>query len=293
VKLFVQGCCFTLLFTLANAHAFDATRIKENKSIVIAHRESALPISYLSAENKPIGFAMDICNKVIERIKREWKLPQLSVSHLLVNSGNRMTAIIEANADIECGITANTAERRKQVQFSIPYFYSSTRILTGADAKIKAWTDLKDKKVAIVRGTTATALLRQNLQSKFADLKLEEVVNFHAAMNLLEVHKVDAVVAEEWSLANLRAAAVTPVQWKIVGDGLGIEVFALMLAKNDSALKAIVDKEIAHLMTEGEFVRLYEKWFMQAIPPLGINLGLPMNFLLKDSIRIPSDKVSF
>lgn len=279
-----------LLATEANA-ADSLARIQERKTIVIAHREASIPISYLSEDSKPIGYAMDICSKVVERIKREFKLPQLSVSYLLVNSSNRLLAIQEGKADMECGTTANTAERRKQMAFSIPYFFSATKFLARADANLKNWADLTQKRVAIVRGSTASGLLRQLAQLKFSEIKLMEVSHSRAGLELLQEGQADALVAEEVILAGLRASTEPTQQWKIIGDGIGIEAQTIMLSKDDPALKTLIDKEIGRMMNEGELSKLYEKWFMQPLPTTGVNYALPMSFLLRDSMRFPSDKV--
>jgi ABC-type amino acid transport substrate-binding protein len=279
-----------LLATEANA-ADTLARIKERKTIVIAHREASIPISYLSEDSKPIGYAMDICANVIERIKRELKLPQLAISYLLVNPSNRLLAIQEGKADMECGTTANTAERRKQMAFSIPYFFSATRLLASANANIKNWADLSQKRVVVVRGSIALSLLRQQTQFTFSELKIIETSTSRAAFESLKAGQVDAMVGEEVVLAGLRASTEAASQWKIIGDGIGIEAQTIMLAKDDPALKSLIDKEIARMMNEGELNKLYEKWFMQPLPSTGVNYALPMSFLLRDSLRFPSDKV--
>ncbi|MBC3832744.1 amino acid ABC transporter substrate-binding protein [Undibacterium amnicola] len=281
-----------ILFIATEVHAVDTlARIKERKTIVIAHREASIPISYLSEDSKPIGYAMDICSKVVERIKRELKLPQLAVSYLLVNPSNRLLAIQEGKADMECGITANTAERRKQMAFSIPYFFSATRLLANANVNMKNWTDLPQKRVVVVRGSVASSLLRQQIQLKFSELKITEVSSSRTAFELLQGGQGDVLVGEEVVLAGLRASAETPSQWKIVGDGIGIEAQTVMLAKDDPALKSLIDKEIARMINEGELSKVYEKWFMQPLPTTGVNYASPMSFLLRDSLRFPSDKV--
>lgn len=282
---------FTLLFA-TQVHAADTlARIKERKTIIVAHREASIPISYLSEDSKPIGYAMDICSKVVERIKRELKMPQLALSYLLVNPSNRLSAIQEGRADFECGTTANTAERRKQVAFSIPYFFSATRLLTPANSPIKNWTDLAQKRVVVVRGSLASSLLRQQPQLKLSELTIIEASTSRAAFEMLQNAQADAMVSEEVVLAGLRASVADVSQWKILGNNIGIEAQTIMLAKDDPALKALIDKEIARMINEGELSKLYEKWFMQALPTTGINYALPMSFLLRDSLRFPSDKV--
>jgi ABC-type amino acid transport substrate-binding protein len=295
LKAHVLFLCILLPSLLLNspcADAYDAlVRIKETKLITIAHREAIVPISYLSDESKPLGYAMEICGKIVDRLKRELKLSQLSINYLLVNPGNRFNAIVEGKADLECGATANTVERRKQVAFSIPYFYAASRILVSANSEIKNWSDLNGKRVITVRGSTASSLLKQNAWIKFAELKLLEVATSHSAFEMLETHQADAIVMEELSLSGLRASSKKPDQWKLTGDIVGIEAYALMLAKEEIALKVMVDKEIARMMSDGEFAKIYDKWFTQALPASGINYELSMGFLLRNSTKFPSDRV--
>lgn len=284
---------YTLILLLAaEVNAADTlARIKERKTIIIAHRAASVPISYLSEDSKPLGYALDICGKIVDRIKRELKLPQLAVSYLLVNPGNRFIAIQEEKADLECGTTANTAERRKQVAFTIPYFFSTTRLLTKADSRIKNWSDLAQKTVLILRASTTANLLRQQTRLSDAALMLIETRSARAGLEILQEGKADALVMEEVNLAGLRASAAQPEKWKITGDGIGIEAHSIMFAKDDPALKTLIDKEIARMISEGELSKLYDKWFMQPLPPSGVNYALPMSFLLRDSLRFPSDKV--
>ena len=288
LKLF---CLLVLSCWSVNASADSLSRIKESKNIVIAHREAMLPLSYLSEDSKPIGYALDVCAKVVERLKRELKLPQLSVSYLLVNSANRMSAISEGRADLECGTTASTAERRKLAQFSIPYFFNSTRFMVRHDSKLKNWSDLKAQRVLVIRGSTATVAMRDSNRVNFKEFNLSEAPNTREALRLLEAGQVDALVADEVTLAAMKSASDMPDAWKLAADGIAIEAQAIMLGKDDVALKAIVDKEIARLMLEAELSKMYDKWFMQTLPDGRTKLGLHMSFLLRDSMRVPSDKV--
>lgn len=290
LKLF---CLLVLSSVCVSVSADSISRIKESKNIVIAHREAVLPLSYLAEDSKPTGYALEVCGKVVERIKRELKLSQLSVSYLLVNNASRLSAITEGRADLECGSTASTAERRKVVNFAIPYFFNSTRFMVRQDSKLKNWNDLKAQRVLVVRGATATVAMRDSNRINFKELSLSEAPNSREALRMLEAGQVDAFVADEITLATLKSTSAVPDAWKVTGDGIAIEAQAIMLGKDAGALKAIVDKEIARLMLEGELSKIYDKWFMQALPDGRGKLNLTMSFLLRDSMRAPSDKVLY
>jgi ABC-type amino acid transport substrate-binding protein len=79
----------------------------------------------------------------------------------------------------------------------------------------------------------------------------------------------------------------------VVGRLLTIEPLAIMLSLGDPAFKKLVDDEMKRLIRSGEAQALYERWFQQPIPPKGKPLALPMNYLLRDFWKYPTDVVPF
>jgi len=277
----------------ALSHAADTlAHIRQTQTITIAHREASFPFSYLSENKKPIGYAIDICLKIAEAVKKELKLPQIRIDYLLVNPSTRTAAIIDGKADIECGSTTNNAERRRQVAFTIPHFFATARMLVRTDSNIKNWTDLKNKKVVTTRGTTSVKLLGDRDKVRALGLRLIEANDHDAAFSMVESFAADAFPMDDVLLYGLRANARNPDKFAIVGDGLSTEPYAMMVRKDDQAFKALADKEIARMMGDGEFSKLYDKWFRSPVPPKGANLNMPMGFLLRDTLNFPSDKVA-
>jgi glutamate/aspartate transport system substrate-binding protein len=282
-----------LAATCCGASAADTlSHIKETQTITIAHREASSPFSYLSPDKKPIGYSMDICLKVVEALKKELKLPQLTVNYLLVTPSNRMQAIADGKADLECGSTTNNAERRKQVAFTIPHFFATARMIVRTDSGIKNWPDLRDKKVVTTKGTTSVKLLNDRDKVRALNLKLVEAKDHDGSFAMVEEGQADAFVMDDVLLYGLRGNAKDPSKFMVIGDPLSTEPYAIMLRKDDPSFKAFVDKEVARMMNDGEVTKLYDKWFRNPIPPKGTNMNMPMGFLLSDTIRFPSDKVA-
>ncbi len=274
------------------SHAEDAlSLIHERKVITIAHRESSVPFSYFDSDKKPIGYAIDICLKVVEAIKQELKLPNLKVQYLAVTPATRMAAISEGRADIECGSTTNARERRKQVDFSIPYFIANAKMVVRTDSNIKGWSDLRGKSIVTTKGTTNAKTLADRDKIRSLNLSLIESNDHAEAFSLVESRKADAFAMDDVLLYGLRASAKNPSDFLITGDSLSAEPYAIMIGKHSPLLKRIVDREIARLMIEGEIYTLYDKWFMKPIPPNGINMNMRMGHLLRATIQFPSDKV--
>jgi ABC-type amino acid transport substrate-binding protein len=287
------GLSYLLLSCCTFSYAGDTlARIKETQTITIAHREASLPFSYLSENKKPIGYSVDVCLKLVDAIKKELKLPQLTVNYLLVTPSTRIPAIVESKADLECGSTTNNVERRKQVAFTIPHFFATARMLVRTESGIKNWTDLKDKVVVTTKGTTSVKLLNDRDKVRSLSLKLIEGDDHNLSFAMVESGKADAFSMDDVLLYGLRAMSKDSAKFSIVGDSLSTEPYAIILRKDDPNFKGLLDKEMARLMGDGEITKLYDKWFKSPIPPKGVNLNMPMGFLLRDNIRFPSDKVA-
>jgi len=209
-----------------------------------------------------------------------------------VTPSNRVAAITEGKADLECGSTTNNAERRKQVSFTIPHFFASTRMLVRIDSGIKNWPDLKDKKVVTTKGTTTVKLLNDRDKVRGLNLRLLEGNDHKESFVMVEKFQADAFSMDDVLLFGLRANSSAPEKFAVVGDALSTEPYAIMLRKDDPAFKELLDREMARMMNDGEVTKLYDKWFKKPIPPNNANLNMPMGFLLRDNLRFPSDKVA-
>ncbi len=280
------------MLTASVAQADTLSKIRASQTITLATRDASLPFSYLDENKKPIGYSVDLCLKIAEAVKRELKLPKLDIVFLSVTPSTRIPAIVEGKADLECGSTTNTAERRKTVAFTIPHFVAATRMLVRTDKGIKNWQDLRDRHIVATKGTTAYKMTLQRDQSHTLNFKVTEANDHAESFGKVERGEADAFPLDDVLLYGFRAKSKNPSAFAIVGDPLSTEPYAVMLRRNDPAFKAVVDKEVARIIYDGELVKMYEKWFQKPIPPTNINLSMPMSFLLRESLRFPTDKVA-
>ena len=288
--------CLTLIFVsgLHFAHAQNnigtLDKVKATGSIALAYRESSIPFSYLGGEGQPIGFGWEICNKIVDQVKKSTGRADLKISTQSVTSQNRIPLLINGTIDIECGSTTNNSERAKQVDFAINYFYTGTRFLVKTDSGIKSVADLKGKKVVSTTGTTNFQILRK--------LNVDQNIGFdliaakdHAESTLLVIQgRADAFGMDDILLYGNRASALNPSELNVVGDSIQVEPYAIMIRKEDPTFKKLVDDTLATMMKNGEFETLYKKWFQSPIPPKGINLNAPMSKELRDNLKALSDK---
>lgn len=274
----------------APAMADTLQKIKDTGTITIGHRESSIPFSYLDGNQKPVGYSMELCNKIVDAVKKELKMPALVTKLTPVTSQTRIPLMTNGTIDLECGSTTNSLERQKQVAFGVTTFVSPVRMVVKADSGIKTLDDLNGKAVATTTGTTSDRYIKQNEKGHNIDVKNVYGKDHAESFLMVETGRASAFVMDEVLLAGFVANAKNPKDFAIVGPALSTEPYGIMLRKDDPQFKALVDKTLSGLMKSGEINKIYAKWFTSAIPPKNVNLNLPMNAQLQEAIKHPSDK---
>jgi glutamate/aspartate transport system substrate-binding protein len=265
-------------------------KVKASGTMTVAYRESSIPFSYLGGDAQPTGFGWEICGKIVDQVKKATGRADLKVATQAVTSANRIPLLVNGTIDIECGSTTNNSDRAKQVAFAINYFYTGTRLLVKAGSPVKAFADLKDKKVVSTAGTTNYQVLRKLNADRNLGFDLLAAKDHAESALLVQSGRADAFGMDDILLYGLRASAQNPAELAVVGEAIQVEPYAIMLRKDDPAFKKLVDDTLAGLMKSGEFEALYKKWFQSPIPPKGINLNAPMSQELRDNLKALSDK---
>jgi len=274
----------------APAMADTLQKIKDTGTITIGHRESSIPFSYLDGNQKPVGYSMELCNKIVDAVKKELKMPALVTKLTPVTSQTRIPLMTNGTIDLECGSTTNSLERQKQVAFGVTTFVSPVRMVVKADSGIKTLDDLNGKAVATTTGTTSDRYIKQNEKGHNIDVKNVYGKDHAESFLMVETGRASAFVMDEVLLAGFIANAKNPKDFAIVGPALSTEPYGIMLRKDDPQFKALVDKTLSGLMKSGEINKIYAKWFTSPIPPKNVNLNLPMNAQLQEAIKNPNDK---
>lgn len=264
-------------------------KVKEAGSITMGIRESSYPLSYLDDKQQPIGYHIDVCNKIVEAVKDQLKLASLKVQQQPVTSQNRIPLVSNGTVDLECGSTTNNEARQKQVSFAVTTFVTNVRMAVKKSSGIKSLDQLGGKPVATTSGTTSVQLMRGHEKGKSIDFK-EVFGKDHAdAFLLLETDRAVAFVMDDNLLAGLIATSKNPLDYEVVGEVLNVEPIAVMVRKDDAQFKKLADDTIKGMMKSGELDKLYAKWFMSPIPPKNISMNFPMSEKLKELIKNPSD----
>jgi glutamate/aspartate transport system substrate-binding protein len=278
------------LVALAAQAQSTLDKIKDSGSITLAYRESSIPFSYLDDKAQPVGFGVDICDRIVDEIRRVTGRADLKVQRQAVTSANRIPLLQNGTIDLECGSTTNNSDRGKQVAFAINYFYTGTRFLVKSDSGIKSLADLNNKVMVSTTGTTNFRIMRNLITEQKLPIELIGAKDHSESALLVESSRAAAFAMDDILLYGLRASAQNPASLAVVGEPIQVEPYAIMMRKDDAGIKKLVDGVLARLMQSGDFEKLYRKWFQSAIPPKGINLNAPMDKALVDNLKLLSDK---
>jgi glutamate/aspartate transport system substrate-binding protein len=286
-----------LLAALGYAHAATAQdlsgtlkKVKDTGTITIGYRESSIPFSYLDDKQQPIGYAMELCAKIVDAVKADLKLPNLKVNLQPVTSGNRIPQLQAGNIDLECGSTTNSVERQKQVSFGPTYFVINVTAAVKKNSGIKTLADLNGKTISTTSGTTSVPLLKQYEKTKNVNVKEVYGKDHAESFLLLAQDRVSAFVMDDILLAGQIANSSNLGEYTIIPESLRQEPYSMMIRKDDAPFKALVDKTIGAVMKSGDIHKIYAKWFTSPIPPKNINLNFPETPAIKAAFANPNDK---
>ncbi|MDH5534042.1 MAG: transporter substrate-binding domain-containing protein [Betaproteobacteria bacterium] len=277
--------------TTASAAELTGTlkKIKDAGVIKIGHRDASVPFSYLDDQQKPIGYGVDICMKIVDKVKAELKMSNLKVEFVPVTSQTRIPILTGGNIDLECGSTTNSLERQKQVDYAPTYFVTGTKIIVKKSSGIKGYDDLKGKTVVYTQGTTNERAMKAYNDEKNLGIKFIPSKDHAESFLAVQTDRAAAFPMDDVLLYSLRAGAKNPDDFVVIGEFLSDDPYAIMMRKEDPAFKKVVDDAVIGLYKSGEINAIYKKWFESTIPPKNINLNFPMSEGLKEAIKNPNN----
>ena len=275
----------------ATASAQEGTlkKIKDTGSITVGHRDASIPFSYYDDKQRPIGYSMDICAKIVDAVKAELKMPKIDVKYQLVTSANRIPLLANGTIDIECGSTTNNAERQKQVSYTNTHFVTANRFVALKKSKVKNLADLKGKTVVSTAGTTNIKGITEINAAKNAGMNIVSANGHPESFLMVETGRAVAFFMDDILLYSLVATSKDPKAFVISSEAYSVEPYGIMIPKGDAAFKKVADAATAKLYKSGEINKIYSKWFQSKIPPKGVNLNVPMSAQLKKSFANPTD----
>jgi glutamate/aspartate transport system substrate-binding protein len=264
-------------------------KIKETGTITLGHRDSSIPFSYYDDKQHVVGYAMDLCGRIVDAVKAELKLPNLQVKLNPVTSATRIPLMANGTIDLECGSTTNNLERQKQVSFTIAHFVTANRLVAKKAADIRKLDDMKGKPIVSTSGTTNIKQITELNAQRNLGMNIMAAKDHAEAFLMMETGRAVAFAMDDILLYSLVANSKAPGEYAITPEALSVEPYGIMLRRDDPAFKKVVDEAMTNVYKSGEIDKIYAKWFLQPVPPKGINLNVPMSDVFKRVVAKPTD----
>jgi glutamate/aspartate transport system substrate-binding protein len=285
-------CALASPVTAAQEPEFGLDHFRRIGQLVIAHREAAIGFSYTARDDRPSGYSVDVCNRIVDRLRHQLGTPDLRVRYAKATAITRFLLVKGKHADLECGITSNTLERQQDFLFSNTIATRSARLIALAGSGIGSVEDLRGRRLAVITDTTDAATARRFVAARGLDADVVPVRNNVRAYQALMDGTVDAFFGTDVVMLGEAAQRGTRQRLAVVPGLEADENIAIVMAKDRPALKAFVDREVAAMAHSGELATLYRKWFLAPLPLVGITLGVPMPESMKAALAHPNDAAS-
>lgn len=243
-------------------------KIKDSGTIVIGHNEDSPPFASFGADGKPLGYSIDICNKIADEVKAELKMDNLTVKYQAVNGQTRTPLLINGTVDLVCATTTNTFSRQKQLDFLNTMFITGNRLMVKKSSGIKEIEDLKGKVVSANQGTTNEKVLHALNDKLNLGIKILPTKDQPQAWIALETGRTDAHMTDEVVEYGLIAKSKNPQDYEVVGRLLSFDPYAIVIRRDDSAFRTLGNLTLAKLYRSGEWEKIYTKWMSTIGQPL-------------------------
>src|ERR1044071_5353908 len=268
----------------AQAQEGTLKKIKASGAITIGHRDASIPFSYYDDKQQPVGYAMDLCARIVDAVKAELKAAKLDVKYQLVTSANRIPLMANGTIDLECGSTTNNLERQKQVAFTITHFVTANRWVAKRSAKLNKLEDLKGKTIVSTAGTTNIKQITELNGQKSLGMNIISANGHPEPFQMGETGRAAPFVMDDILLYSLAAKSRNPKDYAISAEALSVEPYGIMLRRDDPAFKKVVDNAMIQTYKSGAINAIYDKWFQKPVPPRNINLNVPMSEQFKKPV---------
>lgn len=263
-------------------NSFVLKRIQQRGVINMGHRDASVPFSYIGDDGKPKGYSIDLCNKIIDRIKVVTGRPDLKIHYVPVTSQTRIALMANGTIDLECGSTTNNLTRQKQVDYLAVTFITGTKLGSKKGSGIKEIEDLDGKVLALSLGTTNEKAVKRVVKKEKLNIKFLMVKDHPQAWLAVESGRADAYATDDVLLYGLISKSKNPSAFQVTGRFLSYDPYGIMVPQNDSTYRRLGNVVLADLMRSGEIQKIYDAWFN----PGPTNINMPISARLKTAFEI-------
>jgi len=267
------------------------SRIRAQQKMVVAFSKTASPFSIADADGSAKGFAIDLCTKLALAIQKQFRLGDMRTEYISPPFADRLQAVRDGKADMECGNTIANADRKQTLGFSLPVYLTVSKLLVRDDSPISSLSGLRAKQVVTTVNSSSERIFKSINEKFLVGAQLVTRKTAAEAFAALASGDAQAFFMSDIVLSDMLAATPDAAKYRMLRDAYSVDGIAIVLAKGDAGMKILVDRELKRIMSDDEISKLYTKWFASPIPPNGTNLNLRINQLTRDHYKRPSDEV--
>lgn len=274
MRLRTLGLILLGLVVVAPAWGGALDSVRKDKVLRIGYRMDVPPFSSARAGEAPTGFSIDLCRMIANRLATQLGLESLDVAFVEVDADDRLQAVVDGRAHIECGTTTVTFSRLEKVDFSVLFYITGTSLMTRSASPVQSFDDLEGRKVAVVKGTTTDRVITQTTRDRGIDADVVRVTNNRIALERLLDNEVAAMAGDQATLLGLGMTSGRQNDLQMTADLLSVESLAFPLPRNDADFRLAVNRALSDIYLSGDVGRTWTKWF----GPFGVK---PTSLLLE------------
>ena len=238
--------------------AAESTLEKINRTGVftIGTRTASPPFGYINKQNELVGFSIDLAELVHRSLEK--KLGKaIKLEKKESTPATRIPLLSSGTVDLIAGTMTDTRPRRDSVDFSMTFFVTGAQFLVKEGSPIRGIQDLAGKRVGAQQGSTNERAIRERVPQAQLVVFPDQAAGFTALVQ----GRVDTYTNDGIQLWGLKFKAPNPNEWKVVGDFYTYEPYGMAMRKNDSDFRAVVNNALMEAIEDGEYFKIYDKWF--------------------------------
>jgi glutamate/aspartate transport system substrate-binding protein len=235
-------------------------KIKESGVLVIGRSENSIPFSYAGSDGNPIGYSIDICNRIADGVRQELKLDKLEVRYVTIMGTTLIPLLVNGTIDMGCSTTTHNLTRERQVDFLATTYVTGNQLLVRKDSGIREIEDLKGKRVAVNQGTTNEKIMKELDRRLGLGIRFLDTEDQPRGWLAFETGRVDCYVTDAIIEHGLIAKSKAPDQYAVVGRLLSFDPYSMVVRRDDSAFRNVGNRVLADLFRNGEIQAIYDKW---------------------------------
>jgi len=249
--LFLTTVLILFVGTVGTSSAADTLEMVKKKGVLVAGVKDSTPgFGFVEEKTREIiGYDVDFVRAIANKLGVRLELKP-------VTSASRMPQLTEGHIDIIAATMTATAERAKQIDFSVTYFFTGQKFLIKKGT-VKKLSDLDGKRIGTAKGSTS----EQNAAKALPKATILSFDDYPQAFLALQQGKIFAITTDASILANLLARAPQKEKFEIPDIQISEEPYGLGMRKGDKNFVQFVNKTLVEMEKSGEAKQIFDKWF--------------------------------